>query len=192
MSAMPRLSIGLPVYNGGRYLAKSLDALLGQSYEQFELIISDNASTDDTAEICRAYEKKDERIRYHRQPSNIGSSPNHNFVFEMARGELFKWASYDDLYASDLLTRCVEALDQRPECVAAHVWTANIDTSDAIISAPTYSLETDLATAPERFRSVLFGRGGDDIYAVIRAEHSSWDRADGQLSSCGALRRGCP
>jgi glycosyltransferase involved in cell wall biosynthesis len=164
----PRLSIGLPVYNGSRYLARSLDSLLGQSYEDFELIISDNASTDGTSEICREYESKDARVRYFRQPRNIGSSPNHNFVVEVARGELFKWASYDDLYARELLERCVEALDERPDAVLAHSWTANIDETDTIFAAPPYPLATDVASAPERFRSVIFGSGGDDIYAVIR------------------------
>jgi len=168
MSTAPRLSIGLPVYNGGRYLAKALDALLGQSYEDFELIISDNASTDDTPEICRHYERLDARIRYCRQPRNIGSSPNHNFVVEAARGELFKWASYDDLYARELLERCVEALDEHPEVVLAHSWTAAIDSSDAVFAASVYPLATGAATAPERFRSILFGSGGDDIYAVMR------------------------
>ncbi|MFZ0250267.1 MAG: glycosyltransferase [Acidimicrobiales bacterium] len=164
----PRLSIGLPVYNGSRYLSKSLDALLGQSYGDFELIISDNASTDDTSAICREYESRDARVRYFRQPRNIGSSPNHNFVVERARGELFKWASYDDLYARELLERCVDALDERPDAVLAHSWTANIDEADRIFAAPAYPLATGAATAPERFRSVIFGSGGDDIYAVIR------------------------
>ena len=72
MNTAPRLSIGLPVYNGENYLAESIDALLGQSYEDFELIISDNASTDGTADICRRYGKQDSRVRYFRQPRNIG------------------------------------------------------------------------------------------------------------------------
>ena len=168
MSTSPRLSIGLPVYNGGQYLAKSLDALLGQSYGDFELIISDNASTDDTSEICRDYESRDPRVRYCRQPRNIGSSPNHNFVVEEARGEFFKWASYDDLYARDLLERCVEALDEHPDAVLAHSWTANIDETDTVFAAPAYPLATNAAMAPERFRSFLAASGGDDIYAVIR------------------------
>ncbi len=168
MSAAPRLSIGLPVYNGGRYLAKSLDALLGQSFEDFELIISDNASTDDTSEICRDYENQDARVRYCRQPRNIGSSPNHNFVVDAARGEFFKWASYDDLYARDLLERCVGALHERPDAVLAHSWTANIDEADVVFAAPEYPLATDVARAPDRFRSFLSVSGGDDIYAVIR------------------------
>ena len=82
----PRLSIGLPVYNGEEYLAESLDALLGQSYEDFELIISDNASADGTEEICRLYQAKDPRIRYIRLPKNIGAAPNHNFAFQVAKG----------------------------------------------------------------------------------------------------------
>ena len=168
MSTTPRLSIGLPVYNGGRYLAKSLDSLLGQSYGDFELIISDNASTDDTSEICRDYELQDARIRYRRQSRNIGSSPNHNFVVDAARGDLFKWASYDDLYARDLLERCVDALDEHPDAVLAHSWTANIDETDIVVATPEYPLATDGAMAPERFRSVIFGSGGDDIYAVMR------------------------
>ena len=90
MNAVPRVSIGLPVYNGENFLAESIESLLGQSYEDFELIISDNASTDGTADICRRYAKQDSRIRYIRQPHNIGSAPNHNFVIEQARGELFK------------------------------------------------------------------------------------------------------
>jgi glycosyltransferase involved in cell wall biosynthesis len=117
MSAPPKLSVGLPVYNGAKYLAEAIDALLGQSYTDLELIISDNGSTDGTADVCRHYEAQDPRIRYLRQPRNIGLAANHNFVAEQARGMLFKWASNDDLYARDLLKRCVEALDEFPHAV---------------------------------------------------------------------------
>src|SRR5436190_12174806 len=93
----PIVSIGLPVFNGERYLRQALDSLLGQDFQDFELIISDNASTDRTAEICRAYVAKDRRIRYYRNESNIGSAPNYRRVFELARGEFFKWCSHDDV-----------------------------------------------------------------------------------------------
>ena len=168
MSRAPRLTVGLPVYNGAALLAESIEALLGQTYEDFELIISDNASTDGTAEICRFYEKQDSRVRYFRQPRNLGSAANHNFVADQARGELFKWASHDDLYARELLTRCVDALDEHPEVVLAHSWTAMIDSSDTVTLALEYPLATASRRAPERFRSVLFGRGGDDFYGVMR------------------------
>jgi glycosyltransferase involved in cell wall biosynthesis len=162
--------VGLPVYNGENYIAESIDALLGQTYTDFELIISDNASTDSTADICRRYEKQDSRVRYFRQPQNIGLAPNHNFVAEQARGELFKWASNDDLYARDLLERCVDALDKYPDVVLAHSWTAKVDGSGAVTQAFKYPLTTDSPRAPERFRSVLFDSGGDDDYGVMRLE----------------------
>ena len=168
MSAVPRLTVGLPVYNGESYLAESLDALLGQSYEDFELIISDNASTDGTADICRRYAKQDSRIRYFRQPRNIGLAPNHNFVVDQANGELVKWASNDDLYGRDLLKLCVEALDEYPHVVLAHSWTAMIDGSGNVTKAEKYPLDTVSLRAPERFRSILYDSGGDDDGGVIR------------------------
>jgi len=170
MSTVPRLTIGLPVYNGEKYVAESLEALLGQSFPDFELIISDNASTDSTGDICRRYEERDSRVRYFRQPKNIGLAPNHNFVAEQARGELFKWASNDDLYAGDLLERCIDALDKYPDVVLAHSWTAKVDDSGTVIKAFEYPLNTASSRAPERFRSMLFDNGGDDDYGVIRTE----------------------
>jgi glycosyltransferase involved in cell wall biosynthesis len=170
MIAAPRLSIGLPVYNGERYLPESLDALLGQTYSDYELIISDNASTDGTQEVCREYAARDPRIRYVRQPENIGACPNHNFLVHEARGELFKWASHDDLYARTLLERCIEALDDRPDIVLAHAWQAIIDGDGRVVLPVDYALTTDSPSAAERFRSMLFTVGGDDFYGVIRTE----------------------
>jgi FkbM family methyltransferase len=170
MTAAPRLTIGLPVYNGERYLAGAIDALLGQSYKDFELIISDNASTDGTKEICQRYARQDARVRYIRQPRNIGLAPNHNVLVGQARGELFKWAANDDLYARELIERCVDALDEHPDVVLAHCWTALIDDSGTMTGASVYPLSTSSPRAPERFRSLLFDRGGDDCYGVIRTE----------------------
>ncbi|MEU6641086.1 glycosyltransferase family 2 protein [Saccharomonospora sp. NPDC046836] len=195
MTTAARLSIGLPVYNGEEYLAESLDALLGQSYEDFELIIADNASTDGTEAICRRYLKQDSRIRYLRLPENIGAAPNHNLVFTEARGELFKWASHDDLYGRDLLRRCVEALDERPEMVLAHAWTATVDTTGRVLEPFDYRMATDSPHAPERFRALLFAPGGDDFYGVIRssvlrtvAPHDSYHHADRTIVTDIALR----
>jgi glycosyltransferase involved in cell wall biosynthesis len=160
MSPAPRLSVGLPVYNGERYLPGSIEALLGQTYTDFELIISDNASTDGTPEICESYAKQDSRIRYIRQPRNIGLSPNHNFVVREARGEMFKWAAADDLYGRDLLRCCVEALDEHPGVVLAHSYTAAIDADGTVTHALDYPLATASPHAPERLRSFLFGSSG--------------------------------
>ena len=168
MNSVPRLSIGLPVYNGEEFLVESLESLLGQSYEDFELVISDNASTDGTAAICQRYAKQDSRIRYVRQPHNIGLASNRNFVVSQARGELFKEASDDDLYARDLLERCIEALDEYSQIVLANCWEAMIDDSGAITRVEDYPVATDSPRAPDRFRSMLFDGWGDDGGGVIR------------------------
>jgi glycosyltransferase involved in cell wall biosynthesis len=170
MSKIPRLSVGLPVYNSAAYVAESIDAILGQTFEDFELVISDNASTDDTGEICRRYVKEDPRIRYFRQPRNLGLAPNHNFCVEQAEGELFKWAAGDDLYARDLLEKCVAALDADPRVVLAHSWTAMIDSDGNFYQANSYPLATSARRAPERFRSLLNDSGGDDDGGVMRRE----------------------
>jgi glycosyltransferase involved in cell wall biosynthesis len=194
MSAAPRLSVGLPVYNGEKYLAESLDALLGQSFGDFELIISDNASTDSTPDICRQFGSQDSRIRYTRQPANIGLARNHNFVFGQAAGELFKWASYDDLYARDLLQRCIAALQDNPCAVLAHSWTALVDDSGAVTKLLEYPLVSDSPRAPERFRSMLFANGGDDVYGIVRSDvlrrtalHGSYHHADRVITAEFAL-----
>ena len=185
MSAVPRLSIGLPVYNGEKYLAESLAALLGQTYDDFELIISDNASTDSTPEICRRFAKQDSRIRYIVQPRNIGQIPNHNFVVREARGELFKWASDDDLYARDLLRRCIDSLDEDPQVVLAHSRTAMIDSAGTVTMPFDYHVAVNAVQAPERFRSMLFDGWDDYTYGVVRTKvlrrtalHGSYHFAD--------------
>jgi len=114
------VSIGLYVYNGENFLASAIDSILAQTWRDFELIISDNASTDATEAICREYAAKDDRIRYYRGDRNRGAAWNHNRVFELARGEFFKWAAHDDTLAPEFLERCVAALDAHPEVVLAH------------------------------------------------------------------------
>jgi glycosyltransferase involved in cell wall biosynthesis len=185
MSAVPRLSIGLPVYNGESYLAESLDSLLGQTYAEFELIISDNASTDATAEICRHYARQDSRIRYIRQGRNIGCAPNHNFVVAEAKGELFKSASHDDVYAQSLIERCIEALDEDRQTVLVHSWSAGIDGSGTVTHLVDYPAATGSARAADRLRSMLFDGWSDDEGGVVRMEvlrraasHASYHFAD--------------
>lgn len=129
-----RITIGLPVYNGENYLRESLDSVLSQTYQDFELLISDNCSTDRTAEICRACAARDSRIRYHRNSEHVGAAENFNRVFRMAATEYFKWHAHDDVMASDFLERCVEALDRHPEVVLAHPLTRVINGSGALVA----------------------------------------------------------
>lgn len=107
----PRVSIGLPVYNGELHLSEALDSLLSQDFRDFEIILSDNASTDGTEAVCRAYEARDSRIRYIRQLTNIGPTENFNFVLSQASAEYFMWAAHDDVWESDFLREMVSILD---------------------------------------------------------------------------------
>jgi glycosyltransferase involved in cell wall biosynthesis len=120
---MPRISIGLPVYNGERYLGEALESLLAQTFADFEIVISDNASTDGTAEICQSYQAKDERIHYFRSEKNIGAAPNFNRVFRLSRAALFHGSACDDLYEPRFLERCIDALDRDPSVVLSHART---------------------------------------------------------------------
>jgi len=120
------MSIGLPVYNGEQFLKEALDSILAQTFEGFELIISDNASTDGTEAICLAYAGKDARIRYVRSPQNLGAAWNFNRVFELARGEYFMWAAHDDVQAPEFVSRCIEILDQQPSTVLCYAAEAKI------------------------------------------------------------------
>lgn len=109
--AQPRVTIGLPVFNSETYLSESLDSLLNQTYGDFKLIISDNASTDGTADICQEYAKRDSRIQYHRNSENIGMAPNFNLVASRADTPWFKWASADDLSAPTLLEEALPVIE---------------------------------------------------------------------------------
>ena len=123
----PRVSIGLPVYNGENFLEQALDSLLGQTFGDFELIISDNGSTDRTQQICRSYAERDNRIRYFRNETNRGATWNFNYVFSLARGEYFKWAAHDDVCAPEFLEACVSAMDRDPGIVLSYSWMQWVD-----------------------------------------------------------------
>jgi glycosyltransferase involved in cell wall biosynthesis len=123
----PVVSVGIPVYNGERYLREAVDATLAQTFGDFELIISDNASTDATAAICEAYVQQDRRVRYFHQPSNIGAPRNYSFLVGCARGRYFKWSSASDTCEPAMLERCVEVLDRDPSVVLCYGATRLID-----------------------------------------------------------------
>jgi glycosyltransferase involved in cell wall biosynthesis len=108
---MARVSIGLPVWNGEKYLPQALNSILAQSFEDFELLISDNASTDSTAKIIADYCRRDSRITSHRHDTNLGAAANFNYVFHNTSAEYFKWAAYDDVMAPTYLAACVAVFD---------------------------------------------------------------------------------
>lgn len=124
-----QVSIGMPVYNGEKYLTAALDCLLSQTFTDFELVISDNASTDRTESICREYAARDPRVRYFRNELNTGGSANFNRVLELASSEYFKWACHDDLHAPGYFEQCVEVLDRDTSIVLCHSKTSYIDSN---------------------------------------------------------------
>jgi glycosyltransferase involved in cell wall biosynthesis len=158
----PRVSIGVPVFNGEDYLEEALDSILAQTYSDFELFISDNASTDGTQEIGRAYAARDSRVSYCRNDENLGASKNFERVFELSSGEYFKWASYDDVLGPEFLARCVEVLDRDPSIVVCHAKTGRIDEHSALVG--TY----------EEYQYLRLGsqRPHERFFDLIRLEHS--------------------
>ncbi|MCV0400950.1 MAG: glycosyltransferase [Nitrosopumilus sp.] len=114
-----KLTIGLPVYNGEKFLHKCLDSLLEQSFENFEIIISDNASTDKTQNICQEYSEKDKRIRYIRQEKNIGLLPNFNFVLDQSNNEFFMWMGVDDYILPDYVKKNMDVLASNSNVVGS-------------------------------------------------------------------------
>ena len=167
----PRVGIGMPVFNGANYLVDAIESILSQTFEDFELLICDNASTDETPDICRDYVEKDERVRYVRNRWNIGGGPNNNRVFELSRGELFKLANHDDMNRPRFVERCVQMLDERPEAVCAFPSTLDIDEAGNLIRelAP----RPDFASPDPSIRvweALRFGQEPMALFGVMRAD----------------------
>ncbi len=127
-SPEPLLTIGVPVYNGAAMLGDMLASLEAQTFRRFQVVICDNASTDATPEIARAFCARDPRFGYHRNAENIGAAPNFNRVWELDHStRYYKWAAHDDLYAPTYVERCVAALERDPAAVVAFPMTVMVD-----------------------------------------------------------------
>lgn len=169
---VPKVSIGLPVYNGENFLRLALDSILQQDYTDFELIISDNASKDATEEICREYAAKDHRIRYYRNENNIGASGNFNRLVQLARGEFFAWVPHDDVYLPGFLRRCAEAIDSAPSTVALVAPRAEvIDEHGHILNMTVENLDVRHPRAHQRCEQVLRTvRWATALFGLIRTD----------------------
>ena len=170
-SGKPRISIGMPVFNGEKYIREALDSILAQTYQDFELIISDNASTDGTRRICLEYAREDSRISYYRNEKNFGASRNFNRVFELSRGEYFKWAAHDDVHAPEFLEKCVRVLDRDSSVVLCHSKTARIDEHGTIVGTYDHKMRTNSLKPHERFRDIINIHSPCwSIFGVMRAD----------------------
>jgi glycosyltransferase involved in cell wall biosynthesis len=171
MYATPTVSIGLPVYNGARFLTEAIESILAQTFADFELIISDNASSDQTPEICRAYAARDRRIRFYRQEQNLGAARNFNLVFERAGGQYFKWAAHDDIIHPTYLARCVAALEADPHAVLCQSALEIVDGSRGQREVYDHiAFGTDRPRQSDRLAARLRARRCTEVFGVIRRD----------------------
>lgn len=173
---MVKLSIGLPVFNGEKYIKEALNSILNQTYQDFELIILDNASTDQTPQICREYASLDNRIRYYRNKKKLGASANHNKVFKLSRAKFFKWAAHDDVFDPDFILRCVGVLERDSSIVLCHSKTGCIDECGKLVGHYNYKARIDSQKTHERF--------GD----LISEQYDSWVLLFGVIRSSSLER----
>jgi glycosyltransferase involved in cell wall biosynthesis len=166
----PRLSIGLPVRNGENFLEEALESILAQTFENFELIISDNASTDSTEAICNAYAALDDRIQYYRNEEDIGGAPNFNRVFELSSAEYFKWAAHDDVCHQDFLLKCIEVLDRDKSFVLCYSLASEIDEKGHFVRTLEPRTQADSLSPSIRFKEALRVGPNYPLFGVLRAD----------------------
>lgn len=163
----PLVSVGVPVFNEEKHLRATLDSLLRQTYPALEIVVSDNASTDGTANICREYAAKDPRVRYHRQPENLGASANFNRALELSRGEFFHWAAGHDDHPPELIERCVGVLRTDPTLALCYTPARWEDGEDASGCVDTHGQADPFA----RLGVTLWGIRGGAVYGVYRTKY---------------------
>lgn len=167
----PRVSVGLPVFNGAEFVRGAIESILRQDYRDLELIISDNASTDDTGAICREAAMRDSRVRYHRNAANIGAAGNYNKVFELARGEYFKWAAHDDECHPAMIGRCVEFLDRVKTAAMVYPLGELIDERGGSLLRPLDRIESTDRRPYRRLARLLWSLNMcDPVFGLIRSE----------------------
>jgi glycosyltransferase involved in cell wall biosynthesis len=159
----PLVSIGLPVYNGENFVAEAIQCVLSQTFTDWELIISDNASTDRTLSICRGFADKDSRIRVYESKRNMGVSPNHNRVFQLSHGPYFMWIAHDDLIGAEFIESCLEVLEIDDKAVLAFPKLVHVDSQ----GRPLRRQSSDL--------SILGSTPESRVVELMKLTARSWD-----------------
>jgi hypothetical protein len=180
-----RVAIGLPVYNGENFLAEAIASILGQTYGDFRLVISDNCSTDGTQDICADFARLDDRIEFHRQEKNIGGARNYNFAFRPDGAEYFKWAAHDDLLEPNYLAETVALLDADPQAVIAHGRSIQIDDAGNVVSDLDFYPSLRAPTPAGRLWRIAWAEYFCEVFGLMRTEailktrlHSSFAGSD--------------
>jgi glycosyltransferase involved in cell wall biosynthesis len=193
----PLISIGLPVFNGEEYLSQAIESVLAQTFTDLELVLSDNASTDRTEEICREFAGRDPRVRYSRNDRNLGAAPNYNRAFALSSGSYFKWAAHDDTLDPAYLETCWRRLDAEPDAVLCQSLIHYIDSEGRTLG--TYDsriLGSDAGEPSTRFAAVILRpHPCNEFFGLIRRSalegsllHGSFHGADRALLAQLALR----
>ncbi len=196
-NSSPLVSIGLPVFNGEAYVRQAIESVLQQTYPCLELIIHDNASADGTEEICRSFAAQDARVRYFRNPRNLGAAANYNLCFDQARGTYFKWTAHDDRMAPEYLAKAVAALEAAPDAVLCTVGITEIDGADRPLR--TYANHfpgIESASPARRFAAAIHTRHQcEDFFGLFRRAalvgselHGAYSGSDRVLLAEMALR----
>jgi glycosyltransferase involved in cell wall biosynthesis len=171
---MPKVSIGLPVYNGEGFLAKTLEALLAQTERDFEIVVSDNSSRDATAQIVQEFAARDQRVKYFRTDRVLPPSENHTQTFKLSSGKYFKWAAHDDIHAPEFLERCLEVLERDPNVALVYPKVVVIDSQDRQLHEYKYKLRTDAQSPSTRFGALVNANhrihGAYEIYGLMRSD----------------------
>lgn len=167
----PLVSLLIPVYNGMPYLTETLKACIEQDYGNIEIIITDNASTDETAVVCEGLARIDARVRYVRNEANLGAAANFNLGFELSRGKYLKWCAADDLFSPNFVSACVSVLEGRPEVVLAYGSSRSIDERGRDIPLVGRGMKEHLPGdgSVRRFHKDLYDRATNfEVFGVFR------------------------
>src|SRR5882672_4922425 len=154
-SQNPQVSVGLPVYNGERFLRQTLESIVVQTFSDIEVVISDNASTDTTEAICRELAARDIRIKYHRQQVNHGPFWNFSRVCRLSRGQYFLWMAYDDILLPTYIERCVGVLDKDPEVVLCYSQMDDIDEDNNPVASSMTFADASSPLPENRFAELM-------------------------------------
>ncbi|MFK5893276.1 MAG: glycosyltransferase family 2 protein [Pseudomonadota bacterium] len=167
----PRVSIGMPVFNGEKYIEAALNSNLQQSYDDFILYIADNASTDRTQEICNDYALMDKRIVYIRNANNFGAAANYSVCFKPSKSEYFRWSNSDDTIEPNLIEECIKFLDNNHDFVLAYGKTNIIDDNSNLLEKYDDCLNLNQDSAADRFEAFYQKVGLSNIlYGLIRRD----------------------
>jgi len=158
-NTQPTVCVGLPVYNGGTLLSQAIESILSQDFENIQLIISDNCSTDDTEETCLKYQKIDKRVRYYRLEENLGASKNFLNVFGLSNAPYFMWASHDDLRERSFISKCLERIEPDPSIALVYPRTKVLDRNSRLMGVANDHINADQDNPIERFRHLIWEIG---------------------------------